>query len=172
MTNHLATVSDLIRRKENGDTLSNLTERAKEKSELKQQLSQSNASLRAVDAMAQGFPRMIDWSRIFNEGPIDWLLEESNPSIRYFTQRDVPGIPEDDIEVIATKKVISESEIVQKILRKQNSHGYWKKPNSPYLPKYKSSYWTIMILGRLGMDKTNRELLEKAARAMPYITVQ
>lgn len=108
---------------------------------------------------------MIDWLRIFRESPIDWLLERSNPSVRYFTLRDILGKPENNLEVMDARRAIPKSAAVQKILRKQNSHGCWEKPDSPYLPKYKSSYWTLMILGRLGMDRTN----EKVAKACEFI---
>jgi hypothetical protein len=108
---------------------------------------------------------MIDWSRIFRESPVDWLLENANPSVRYFTLRDILGKSEEDAEVTATRKAISESTIVQRILRKQNPQGFWEKPDSPYLPKYKSSYWTIMVLGQLGMDRT----IDKVAKACEYV---
>jgi len=108
---------------------------------------------------------MIDWSKILKESPIDWLLEEANPSVRYFTFRDILGKKGNDSEVIAAKMAISESQVVKKILRKQNPDGYWEKPFEPYLPKYKSSYWQIMILGQLGMDKTDKRI----AKACEYI---
>jgi hypothetical protein len=101
---------------------------------------------------------MISWPKILNESPIEWLLEESNPSVRYFTMRDILDKPEDSGDVLATEKAISKSVIVEKILGKQNSGGYWEKPYSPYLPKYKSSYWTVMVLARLGMDRTNQKV--------------
>jgi hypothetical protein len=104
---------------------------------------------------------MIEWSRILKESPIDWLLEESNPSVRYFTLRDILDKLEADLEVMAAREAISKSTVVQKILRKQHPQGYWDKLDSPYLPKYKSSYWTIMILGQLGMNRTNGKV-EKA----------
>jgi len=104
---------------------------------------------------------MIDWLRIFRESPIDWLLERSNPSVRYFTLREILGKPEDAPETMDAKRTIQESAVVQRMLRKQNPQGYWERPDSPYLPKYKSSYWTLMILGRLGMDRSN-EKVEKA----------
>jgi hypothetical protein len=44
---------------------------------------------------------MIEWSRILQESPIDWLLEKSNPSVRYFTQLDILGKPGDDVEAMA-----------------------------------------------------------------------
>jgi hypothetical protein len=108
---------------------------------------------------------MIDWSKILNESPIEWLLEESNPSVRYFTMRDILDKAKDSEEVLAAKNAISESVVVQKILRKQNPEGYWEDPQSPYLPKYKSSYWTVMLLARLGMDRTN----PKVRKACEYL---
>jgi hypothetical protein len=108
---------------------------------------------------------MFDWSKIFQESPVEWLLEKSNPSVRYFTLRDLLARPEDGDEVVAAKKMIPESPIVKKILHNQNSRGYWEEPNSPYLPKYKSSYWTIIVISRLGLDRTN----EKVANACEFI---
>ncbi len=108
---------------------------------------------------------MFDWSKILRESPVEWLLEKSNPSVRYFALRDLLAKPEDEDEVVAAKKTIPQSTIIKKILDKQNLEGYWEKPNSPYLPKYKSSYWTIMVLSRLGMDRTN----EKVANACEFI---
>jgi squalene cyclase len=40
-----------------------------------------------------------------------------------------------------------------KILSKQNAEGYWEAAESPYTPKYKSTYWQIILLGQLGIDK-------------------
>lgn len=108
---------------------------------------------------------MTGWSKILRQSPINWLLEKSNPSVRYFALLDILDKPEDDPEVLAAKRSIPESVSVQRILRKQNPEGYWEKPDSPYLPKYRSSYWTIMVLSRLGMDRTN----EKVAKACEFI---
>ena len=107
---------------------------------------------------------MISWQTLLKESPVDWLLEESNPSVRYFTLRDILGKREDDPQVIAAKRAISRSKVVSKIFSKQNAEGYWEEPFNPYHPKYKSSYWQIMILAQLGMDKTD----ERVERACEY----
>jgi len=99
------------------------------------------------------------------ENSVDWLLEETNPSVRYFTLRDVLGKSENDPQVVAAKRAIPDSAIVKKILRKQNPKGYWEDPSNLYLPKYKASYWQIMVLGQLGMDKTD----ERVERTCEYI---
>jgi hypothetical protein len=96
---------------------------------------------------------------------IDWLLEESNPSVRYFTLKDLLDRKERDPELKVAKRAIPKSKIITKIFSKQNTKGYWLDPLSPYLPKYKASYWQVMILGQLGMDKTDR----RVKKACEYI---
>lgn len=94
------------------------------------------------------------WSRSVT----DWLLEKGNPSVRYFTLRDLLDKDEADSEVREARKRIPRSEFAVKILGKQNAEGYWEDRDNPYHPKYKSTYWQIMILGQLGFDKSDRRV--------------
>jgi len=96
---------------------------------------------------------------------IEWLLEKENPSVRYFTLRDLMEREETDFEVEEAKAAIPSYKVIEKMFSKQKSEGYWEDPNSPYLPKYKSTYWQIMILGQLGMDKSH----EKVQRACEFV---
>ncbi len=89
---------------------------------------------------------------------INWLLEKDNPSIRYFTLRDLLDKRENNLELEETKSAIPDSKIISKILSKQKPQGYWEDPENPYFPKYESSYWQIMILGHLGIDITNKRV--------------
>ena len=89
--------------------------------------------------MATGL--MSNWQKLLQNSPFEWLLEKENPSIRYFTLRDLLDKKENDSQVVEAKATIPTSKIVAKIFSKQNSKGYWEDPNSPYLPKYKSTYW-------------------------------
>lgn len=108
---------------------------------------------------------MIDWKNILKESPINWLLEKTEPSVRYFTLRDVLGKNEDDPELATAKHAIPESRVVKRILLKQHPDGYWEEPTNPYHPKYKSTYWQIMTLALLRMDKND----EKVAKACEHI---
>lgn len=108
---------------------------------------------------------MYKWSEILKGSQIDWLLERTNPSIRYFTLRDILSKHENASQVVDAKKRIPESKVVRKILEKQNHEGYWEEPANPYHPKYKSSYWQIMTLGQLGMDRSD----ERVRNACEYI---
>jgi hypothetical protein len=108
---------------------------------------------------------LIRWERILKENQIGWLLEKENPSVKYFTLRDILDKNENEPQVQAAKHAISESPVVKKILQKQKPDGYWEEPMNPYHPKYKSSYWTIMTLAQMGMDKAD----ERIRKACEYI---
>jgi prenyltransferase beta subunit len=108
---------------------------------------------------------MIDWAKVSRKATVEWLLERTNPSVSYFTLRDICGKSENDSQVMSAKRAILESKIVKRIFHKQKPQGYWEEPANPYSPKYKSSYWQIMTLSQLGADKTN----EKVKEACEYI---
>ncbi|PKO21715.1 MAG: hypothetical protein CVU38_13240 [Chloroflexi bacterium HGW-Chloroflexi-1] len=85
--------------------------------------------------------------------PIDWLLEPDNPSVRYLTLRRLLSLPEDATEIQAARSAILRSPVVKHIFARQASGGYWGDPDAPYLPKYKATYWTVMLLGQLGLSR-------------------
>jgi hypothetical protein len=105
---------------------------------------------------------MNDWKSLLKANPLDWLLEENNPSVRYFTLTDILDIPMDSPEVMNTRRKIMESEIVLKILAKQEAGGYWGIPENFYEhSKYKGTVWQLIILAELGADG-NDERIHKA----------
>jgi len=108
---------------------------------------------------------MTNWRDILPKSPIDWLLEKENPSVRYFTLRDILDREETDSEVKEAKAAIPTCRVVEKMLSKEKSEGYWEDREIPYLPKYKSTYWQVMILGQLGMDKSH----ERVQRACEFV---
>lgn len=99
-----------------------------------------------------------------NASPVNWLLERENPSVRYFTLRDILGKSRRDFEVVNAKRAIIGSWAVKKILERQNPEGYWEDPYGPYIPKYKSTYWQIMILGQLGLDQKDSRVRRACER--------
>ncbi len=98
-------------------------------------------------------------------GPLDWLLEPSNPSARCLTLRHLLERPESDPEVVAARAAIPTSPLAARLFRRQAPGGYWGDPASPYLPKYKASYWTVMLLGHLGFARED----ERVRRAVDYL---
>lgn len=97
--------------------------------------------------------------------PIAWLLEPENPSVRYLALRHLLGRAADDPEVQEARAAIPQSRTVQRIFAQQAPEGHWGDPNSPYQPKYKATYWTLMLLGHLGLDRGD----ERVQRAVEHL---
>src|SRR3990170_2873462 len=97
---------------------------------------------------------MGDWKSVLKADPTDWLLEEDNPSVRYFTLIDICGRAEADSVVRRTKDEIMETGVVPKILVKQQSGGYWENARDFYIrSKYRGTVWQLIILAELGADE-------------------
>ena len=91
-------------------------------------------------------------------GVIDWLMEDDNPSVRYFALRDLWGRPESSPDVRRAKKAVMARGIVPKILAKQNPEGYWAEERKFYRNKYKGTVWQLIILANLGADGADPRL--------------
>lgn len=98
------------------------------------------------------------------EDVLSWLLDRENPSVRYLTMRNLLGMKEKDSEVAEARKAIFEMRQVRRIFKNQNKKGFWDKEDSPYFPKYKSTYWTLMLLAQLGIEAD-----ERVRKACEYI---
>lgn len=105
---------------------------------------------------------MTDWKSLLRKDPIDWLLERDNPSVRYFTLKDILERPESRPDVLQAKKEIMKSGVVPQILARQRKGGYWEKAEDFYIrSKYKGTIWQLIILAELGAGG-NQEQIKKA----------
>jgi prenyltransferase beta subunit len=95
---------------------------------------------------------------IINDETIDWLLEEENPSVRYFTLLKLLKKSKNDKDVIEAKKDIMKIGIVPKLLSKQNEAGYWGDPQKFYIDKYRGTVWQLMILAEMAADGENKQI--------------
>jgi len=95
-----------------------------------------------------------------------WLLEPGNPSVRYLALRHLLGRSESAPEVQETRAAIPTSPWVTRIFARQAPGGYWGDVTTPYLPKYRGTYWTLMVLGHLGMSRSD----ERVQRTVDYLS--
>jgi hypothetical protein len=89
---------------------------------------------------------------------IRWLLDEENPSVRYFALTDLLHKTEQSRDVCDAKRALHQSTLVKRILSKQKRGGFWEDRDNPYNPKYRASYWTLMLLAQLGVDQTDPQV--------------
>jgi hypothetical protein len=107
---------------------------------------------------------MEKWKSYLKRDSTDWLLEEENPSVRYWALKDIVGKGEDDADVKKARGKIMESPVVKTILSKQDPKGFWVSPESFYLPKYGATYHQLLILSELGASPC-----EKVRKAIEFM---
>lgn len=86
---------------------------------------------------------------------LEWLLEEENPSVRYFALQDLLGKLPDDPEVVAARHAIMQQGVVPAILAEQNADGSWGDPRRFYTDKYRGSVWQLLVLAEMGADPSD-----------------
>lgn len=85
---------------------------------------------------------------------LPWLLEESNPAVRFLALTDVLGRRLDDSEVLAARRKLLHYAPVQALRKSQNAEGYWPPDDGCYNPKFTSTVWQLMLLGEMGVPRT------------------
>ncbi len=95
---------------------------------------------------------MSDWKTVLKADPTNWLLEEENPSVRYFTLKHILDKPENDPEILLAKHKIMQSGVVSDILRQQQEPAYLQTYPKFYTCKYKGLVWSLIVLAELGAD--------------------
>jgi hypothetical protein len=88
---------------------------------------------------------------------IQWLLEPENPSVRFWTLRDILCRPKDDPEVAEAQKAIPAFKDVMSIFARQDPAGWWDTPERATGIKRASGQ--LLVLSRMGVppdDRTSR----------------
>jgi hypothetical protein len=104
---------------------------------------------------------MENWDDLLTGDLTAWLLEESNPSVRYWTLVRLLRQPLDDPAVVTAAQAVAESEPVQRILNAQRAQGYWGPDKRPYHGVSKHLI-TLEHLGYRGDD-------ERVGKAIEYL---
>jgi len=93
---------------------------------------------------------------------IEWLLEPSQPAVRYFAMKDLlDGTSPHDLR--EAKHAIASSGWVADIFAKQDAGGFWVSGEKLYRPKYVSTNWMLLTLSDLGVTKDDPRI----AKACP-----
>jgi hypothetical protein len=100
---------------------------------------------------------MTGWKTLLKDDPTHWLLEESNPSVRYFTLRWILNKADHDPEVVRAIEAIAASSAVQKILKRQRPEGFWGSDSRPHHGT-KGFLMLLMWLGYKGNGGTKKAM--------------
>ena len=83
-----------------------------------------------------------------------WLLESTNPAVRFFTLTDVMGRPHEDKQASREREKILEYAPVKALHQAQRGKGHWPPSNTCYEPKFTSTVWQLILLGEIGVPRT------------------
>lgn len=84
---------------------------------------------------------------------LEWLLEDENPSVLYWTLRRLLDREELDPQVQSARQLIMEKGTVPKILSGQKEGGFWENDSDFYVrTKYRGTVWQLIILAELGAE--------------------
>jgi hypothetical protein len=118
-----------------------------------------------------------------NSPVIDWLLEENQPSVRYYTLVDILDCNENDPEVREAYSMIPRKGWANEILKRQKREGYWepRKPIDPtpqnilrnpanflrwidflYQPSFVATVDHALVLSDLGLDSRDLRIRKVA----------
>jgi len=103
---------------------------------------------------------MPDWKSMLKADPTDWLLEEENPSVRYFALTDILDMPAHSPEAQQAKREIMRRGIVPDILQQQREPSYLKTHPRFYTDKYKGLVWQLIVLAEMGAE-VNPQIMEQ-----------
>lgn len=102
---------------------------------------------------------MKTYKECISDDTINWLLEDDNPSVKYYTLIDLLGKSLDNPDVITAKNQIMEKGVVPKILSKQEKGGYWGIEDDFYVrAKYKGTVWNLIILAEFGANESDERI--------------
>lgn len=92
----------------------------------------------------------MDWQSQLKGDALPWLLESTNPGVRYLAMRDLQDRPSDDPELLSAQQAAHGRGPIAVVLDQMQPEGYWVKPGPGYSPKYTSTVWSLILLAQLG----------------------
>jgi hypothetical protein len=108
---------------------------------------------------------------------VEWLLQDEQPSVRYYTLLDLLGRTRKDPEVRRARAEIPKKGWARDLLALQKPGGYWeaREPrtlrewfNFLYFPKFRSTFWRALVLSDLGLDATHPPVKKAAEVILEY----
>lgn len=107
---------------------------------------------------------------------VEWLLEDDNPSVKYWTLRNLLDYGEDDFLVSSARRHIMQTGPIPNILSRLNEAGHYvdhsaiqeygaERAAYGYLPKYRGTVWQLILFADLGADPRD----ERVRRTCDYV---
>ena len=104
----------------------------------------------------------MSWQTLLRADPLPWLLDAAAPGVRYLALRDLCDLAPDDPQLGAARRAAHRAGPIAAILEQMIEAGYWAEPGPGYLPKYRATVWSVIILAQLGASLAEDARIERA----------
>lgn len=111
----------------------------------------------------------MDWLQVLYSDTIPWLLERSNPSVRYWTLTKLLDRMEWESEVVEARQAIMSRGPVPEILSHYAGRGRWEDEKSYYTYKYTSTHWQLLLLAELAAEGRDRRIADACQRMIEEV---
>jgi hypothetical protein len=108
----------------------------------------------------------MSWQTQLKGDPFPWLLDPNAPGVRYLALRDLLDLAPDDPQLAAARRAAHQTGPIATILDRMDKAGFWAEPGPGYLPKYRSTVWSVILLAQLGASIDEDE---RVGRACAYV---
>ncbi|HEY45127.1 MAG TPA: hypothetical protein G4O11_14200 [Anaerolineae bacterium] len=98
---------------------------------------------------------MEDAKKLLYHNSVSWLLEDENPSVRYWTLVDILDRPKDNQEVLKTRSEIASLPLIKELFDLQHQDGHWGEDESKAYTAY-GTVGVLMHLFALGVSPDER----------------
>lgn len=89
---------------------------------------------------------------------LDWLLEPSQPSVRYLALTQLLGRPETDPDVRQARAQIPSTGWVAETLSRRDPAGWWVRDRGWLEPRFLGTHWNLLALADLGATRAIPEV--------------
>jgi hypothetical protein len=93
---------------------------------------------------------------------VSWLLEPSQPSVRYLTLSRLLRQGDSDAEVRRARSALSKDPWVRQMLSERDPGGWWKSPKNKLEPRFTGTHWNLLALADLGATRDIPEVKASA----------
>src|SRR5689334_22074766 len=106
------------------------------------------------------------WKNQLRHDPLPWLLDSTDPGVRYLAVRDLLALSPEDKKLKAARRSAHKDGPIAEVLSNMEKEGYWIKAGPGYNPKYRSTVWSLILLAQLGGSASEDK---RIAQASSYI---
>ena len=92
------------------------------------------------------------------------VIGRGKSGVRYLVMRDLLCRAPDDMDLKSARVKAHREGPISTVLNEMHNEGYWEKEGPGYGPKYRSTVWSIILLGQLGASLKEDPRIEKACR--------